>query len=147
MQASDNRDPAAYPPFLCVMATSSPTASTFLEAIESCLRDLEVKLAEVGCVLSDVANVRAYLPSDIMTTSGYADYNDVYNRFFHARGILKKPARATVGIDRLQRIEVKLEAFALSTPEQNISNADDAHARIAGEVAGCQQSSASASRA
>jgi enamine deaminase RidA (YjgF/YER057c/UK114 family) len=109
---------------------SSPTVSTFLEAIESCLHDLEMKLAEVGCVLNDVVNVRAYLPSDIMTTSGYADYNDVYNRFFHARGVLKKPARATVGIDRLRRVEVKLEAVALSTAEQQVSIADDAKARL-----------------
>jgi enamine deaminase RidA (YjgF/YER057c/UK114 family) len=112
------------------MAMSSPTVSTVLEAIESCLHDLEKKLAEVGCVLNDVVNVRAYLPSDIMTTSGYADYNDVYNRFFHARGVLKKPARATVGIDRLHRVEVKLEAFALSTAEQHVSIADDAHVRM-----------------
>jgi enamine deaminase RidA (YjgF/YER057c/UK114 family) len=130
MQASDDRDPAIYPPFLCVMAMSSPTVSTFLEAIESCLHDLEMKLAEVGCVLNDVVNVRAYLPSDIMTTSGYAAYNDVYNRFFHARGVLKKPARATVGIDRLRRVEVKLEAVALSTAEPQVSIADDAKARL-----------------
>ena len=69
---SEDHAPAAPPPFVCVLGTSSPAMSTFAEAVESCLHDLESNLIEVGCVLDDVVNVRTYLPSYVMTIPGYA---------------------------------------------------------------------------
>ena len=101
-------------PFIYLLAQSKNPPSSPSEAIATCLENLVESLAAAGCDLDDVVKVTTYLPHELMTVEGYAEYNRIYRPFFNAHGIFRLPARGSVGVVTPTGCEVQMEALALT---------------------------------
>jgi enamine deaminase RidA (YjgF/YER057c/UK114 family) len=94
-------------------AASRVSGLSFSEQIKERLGEVDRLLTEAGSGIPDLVKVNTFLASEMMSVEGYAAYNVAYNEFFAGHGILRKPARTTIGVRFADPAElVQVEAIA-----------------------------------
>jgi enamine deaminase RidA (YjgF/YER057c/UK114 family) len=102
-------------PFVQLSAHSDSGVSTSHEAVASCLENLRNALRKLGCDIPDLVKVSTYLPLDLVTVEGYAQYGKIYRDFFDAHGGGdKRPPRASCGVAAPQPY-VQMDVVALTS--------------------------------
>jgi len=88
--------------------------ATLADQVECCLSRINAALGVHGGDVRNLVKVSTFLSAELMTKTNYAAYNVAYDSFFSQHGIVRKPARSTIGVRFVKTAQlVEMDAIAV----------------------------------